>query len=93
MFINVNETQIQITPENDIREPVPLTTEEMKQSDFSNFMNLKFLFIEQQFYFTYVGIDDLFADLGGVSKLAEELLGNLAPILIWLYMIDLAFMI
>lgn len=92
-FGDVNETQIEITPENDIREPEPLTQEEMEQSDFSSKMHLKFLFVEQQFTFTYVGIDDLFADLGGVGKAAEEILGSLGVLLIWIYFIDLALMV
>jgi hypothetical protein len=92
-FIDVNDTQIQITPENDVRERVRLTQEEMAQKDFSNVINLKFLFVEQQFLFTYVSIDDFFAELGGIGKLSEVLLGNLSFILIWIYFINLAFMV
>ena len=51
------------------------------------------MFTEQQFTFTYFGWDDFFADLGGVSKIAEEALGSLAFLLIWIYFIDLAMML
>ena len=92
-ILELNDTSLEITPENDVREPEKLTMEELSQKEFYNQINLKFLFTEQQFTFTYFGWDDFFADLGGVSKIAEEALGSLAFLLIWIYFIDLAMML
>ena len=92
-IFELNDTSFEITPESDIREPERLTLDELSQSEFSNQINLKFLFTEQEFTFTYFGWDDFFADLGGVGKIAEEVLGSLAFLLIWIYFIDLAMML